>query len=593
TSVNDPPVANAQMVTVSEDSSVGISLTASDVEGDSLTFSIVLQPAHGLLSGTAPNLTYTPSPNYNGPDSFDFKVNDGQIDSEIATVSIMVKAVNDAPMAVNDTYTVNEDTVLNIPAPGVLGNDYDLDGDTLSVQLVNNVSHGTLILNSSGGFTYTPSTNYFGTDWFTYRAYDGQTYSNVAVVTITINNINDPPIALNDSYTVAEDTILSVSAPGILGNDTDPEGGLLNASKVSDPVHGSLVLSGNGGFSYSPALNYNGADSFTYLANDGQGNSNVATVNIVITPVNDPPIANPQTKIMAEDGNATIILTASDVDGDVLRFSVVTPPTHGTLSGTPPNLTYAPTPNYNGYDSFTFKVNDGQMDSSVAMVGITITPVNDAPLAINDSGYRANISGINITAPGVLGNDSDIEGDLLTAQLKSGPLYGALTLYSDGSFIYVPAADYHGTDSFTYQAYDGNAYSTPATVIIDVDTVRPQPPEWVLPVGNNGYYIMREDVTTLRVTVSDNDVKYVLFQWWDAENGEYKSLGRATQSPYVISLRFSDLPVNQLHQVFAEVWDNFENGSLEGGNGYPQTVRRIFIFPTTLRNQIYLPLIFK
>lgn len=690
TPVNDQPKANPQEITVAEDNSVEFVLTASDVDNEELIFSVVTQPTHGILTGTPPYLTYTPDENFFGLDSFTFKVNDGQLDSEVATVSITVTAVNDAPIATNDTYMMDEDAVLNILAPGVLSNDQDVEGDVLSVELVNNVSHGGLTLNTTGGFTYTPIANYYGTDSFIYRAYDGQLYSNVAVATITINNLNDPPLALDDSYTVAEDVLLNIPAPGILSNDTDPEGRSLSASKVSDPTHGSLILNSNGEFTYSPASNYYGPDSFTYVANDGQLSSNVATVNITVTPVNDAPVANSQTKTVAEDGSTVIVLTGADVDEDALTFTVVTQPAHGTLSGLPPSLTYTPNPDYSGSDSFTFKISDGQVDSNVAMVSITVTPVNDAPVALSDvfsvnedtvlsvttlgvlindqdadgdvlsallvsnvdhgtltlntnggfiyipskdyngsdsftyfandgqansnpatvtlivnpindapvvvdDTYRANILGILVSNPNVLGNDSDVDQDNLSVDLRSTPIHGVLNINNNGNFTYVPTPDYRGTDSFTYRAYDGKAYSALATVTIEVDSVRPLPPDWIQPVGNESIYIMREDTVTLGVTTYDTDINYVRFQWWNPVSNNYELLGVDTESPYSVALNFSRLPVNQLSQVFAEVWDDFGNVSLNTLNQetYLQTVRRIFIFPTTFRNQIYLPLIFK
>ncbi|MDT8896990.1 Ig-like domain-containing protein [Thermanaerothrix sp. 4228-RoL] len=690
TPVNDQPKANPQEITVAEDNSVEFVLTASDVDNEELIFSVVTQPTHGILTGTPPYLTYTPDENFFGLDSFTFKVNDGQLDSEVATVSITVTAVNDAPIATNDTYMMDEDAVLNILAPGVLSNDQDVEGDVLSVELVNNVSHGGLTLNTTGGFTYTPIANYYGTDSFIYRAYDGQLYSNVAVATITINNLNDPPLALDDSYTIAEDTLLNIPAPGILSNDTDPEGRSLSASKVSDPTHGSLILNSNGEFTYSPASNYYGPDSFTYVANDGQLSSNVATVNITVTPVNDAPVANSQTKTVAEDGSTVIVLTGADVDEDALTFTVVTQPAHGTLSGLPPSLTYTPNPDYSGSDSFTFKISDGQVDSNVAMVSITVTPVNDAPVALSDvfsvnedtvlsvttlgvlindqdadgdvlsallvsnvdhgtltlntnggfiyipskdyngsdsftyfandgqansnpatvtlivnpindapvvvdDTYRANILGILVSNPNVLGNDSDVDQDNLSVDLRSTPIHGVLNINNNGNFTYVPTPDYRGTDSFTYRAYDGKAYSVLATVTIEVDSVRPLPPDWIQPVGNESIYIMREDTVTLGVTTYDTDINYVRFQWWNPVSNNYELLGVDTESPFSVALNFSRLPVNQLSQVFAEVWDDFGNVSLNTLNQetYLQTVRRIFIFPTTFRNQIYLPLIFK
>jgi hypothetical protein len=139
-------------------------------------------------------------------------------------------------------------------------------------------------LNTNGGFSYLPATNYVGGDSFTYQANDGALNSGIATVNITITSLNDAPVAVDDNYTTAEDTELTIAAPGVLANDNDPDGDVLSAILVSEPAHGVLTLNANGGFSYLPATNYNGSDTFTYRANDGQADSGIATVNITITP---------------------------------------------------------------------------------------------------------------------------------------------------------------------------------------------------------------------------------------------------------------------------------------------------------------------
>src|SRR5881394_3672870 len=166
-----------------------------------------------------------------------------------------------------------------------------MDGDALNAVLVSQPTHGNLTLNSNGSFSYIPAANYNGADSFTYKASDGQADSGIATVSITITGANDAPVALNDSYTTPEDTQLTVVAAGILANDSDADGDTLSAILVSQPTHGVLTLSTNGGFSYVPATNYNGSDSFTYRANDGQADSGIATVSITITGVNDAPVA--------------------------------------------------------------------------------------------------------------------------------------------------------------------------------------------------------------------------------------------------------------------------------------------------------------
>src|SRR5439155_1691528 len=270
----------------------GVLANDSDVDGDTLNAVLVSQPTHGTLSlNSNGSFSYVPAANYNGTDSFTYKANDGQADSGIATVTITITAVNDAPVALNDNYTTAEDTTLNVAASGVLANDTDVDGDTLSAVLVSQPTHGSLALDGNGSFSYTPAANYNGTDSVTYKANDAPTETRAPTLHIALPSVNDAPVALNDNYTTAEDTTLNVAASGVLANDSDLDGDTLSAMLMSQPTHGSLTLNGNGSFSYTPASNYNGIDSFTYKANDGQTDSGIASVTITITGVNDAPVA--------------------------------------------------------------------------------------------------------------------------------------------------------------------------------------------------------------------------------------------------------------------------------------------------------------
>jgi VCBS repeat-containing protein len=227
---------------------------------------------------------------------------------------------------------------LSVAAPGVLGNDSDPDGNALTVSLVSGPSHGSVTLSANGSFTYSPAANYNGPDSFTYQASDGTAPSNVATVSITVSAANDPPTAANDSYLTAEDTALSVPAPGVLGNDSDPDGNALTASLVAGPSHGTLTLNANGSFSYTPAANYNGPDSFTYRASDGTATSNVATVSITVNSVNDAPtfVILPAGSCGGNDRSGTINLFVADVE---------TAPGALTLSASSSNTTLVPNGN--------------------------------------------------------------------------------------------------------------------------------------------------------------------------------------------------------------------------------------------------------
>jgi uncharacterized repeat protein (TIGR01451 family) len=207
---------------------------------------------------------------------------------EIITRTAIVR-FQAAPVAVDDHYTTCEDIPLVVAAQGVLSNDGDLNDDPLAAILDSSSVSGTLSLNPDGSFTYTPTLNFSGFDDFTYHATDAISDSNVATVTLTVMAKNDPPVATGDSYTTEEDTLLMVVAPGVLLNDTDVEGDVLTAVLGDPPTNGTLALNPDGSFTYTPSLSFNGADGFTYHANDGTADSNLATAIIAVeaSPVHD------------------------------------------------------------------------------------------------------------------------------------------------------------------------------------------------------------------------------------------------------------------------------------------------------------------
>jgi len=409
------------------------------------------------------------------------------------SVLLNTTVTNRAPAAVADAYTTGEDTALTVNAPGVLANDGDPDGNQLSAMLVSGPSHGTIALNANGSFTYTPAADYNGDDSFTYQASDGTLQSGPATVTITVTGANDGPTATGDTYSTAEDTALTVAAPGVLGNDSDPDGDSLSAVVDSGPTHGSLTLNPNGSFTYTPAANYNGTDSLTYRASDGTLTSNPATVTITVTASNDAPTAVDDAYSTAEDTALTVAAASGvlgnddDPDGNPLSAVLVSEPSHGTLTlNANGSFAYTPAANFNGTDLFTYRASDGTAPSSLATVSITVSAVNDAPAAAADSYSTAEDTALTVAAPGVLANDSDPDGNALSAAVGSGPGHGTLTLNANGSFSYTPAANYNGSDSFTYRASDGTLTSALATVTITVTAVNDNPTVTVTAGGTCG-----------------------------------------------------------------------------------------------------------
>ncbi len=296
--------------------------------------------------------------------------------------------------------------------------------------------------------------------------------------TITNSGVNNAPVASNGSVSGNEDSAIS----GTL-SATDDYNTIVSYAQVAAPQHGSLssfnVLTG--AFTYTPAANFNGADSFTFSVSDGVNISNTATESVTVNPVNDAPVAVNDAGSTAEDtvlNGSSVLANDSDVDGDTLTAVFVAGPSHGQLTlNTDGTYTYTPDANYNGADSFTYKANDVQADSNVATVSLTVSSVNDAPVAVADSFNATEDTTLTVAAAGVLSNDTDTENDALTAVLDTPTAAGStLTLNSDGSFSYTPAANFNGVDTFTYHDVDANsAVGNSVTVSIHVAAVNDAP----------------------------------------------------------------------------------------------------------------------
>jgi uncharacterized delta-60 repeat protein len=490
---NDYPVTVADSYAATEDvvlnvsAANGVLANDTDADGDPLNAVLVSGPTHGQLTLNADgSFRYTPALNFNGTDSFIYQASDGTLTGDGVTVTLSVAPVNDAPTAEPHSYGAQEDTPLTIQAPGVLLGARDVDGDPITAVLATGPTHGTLILNANGSFTYTPNANYNGSDSFTFRPSDGVALGNPVTVFLFVNPTNDPPVSANDFYILNEDQVLSIAATnGVLANDTDPEANALTAILVSGPAHGTLILNANGSFTYTPNGNYNGSDSFTYKANDGTVNGNVATVTLAISPVNDPPFGTFHEYSTFEDTPLTLpapglLQGAIDVDGDAMTALIL--PTdvqaeHGTVVVNPDgSFIYTPNPDFSGEDAFYYRVSDGQLLSrNPARVKINIYSVDDAPVANDDAYTTAEDTALTVSAPGVLANDSDVDGDALSAVPVSGPAHGSLSLNANGSFTYTPSANYNGADSFTYHASDGILASAPVTVALSVTPVNDRP----------------------------------------------------------------------------------------------------------------------
>ncbi len=467
--VNTPPLAANDRFVTNVNTPVVLDVLGndSDIDGDRLTVEVVSAPSNGRLEiGPDGTLTYRPNSGFVGADAFFYRVGDRVVLSSPANVSIDVIGANSPPVALPDNLITAEDTPLTFDPRA---NDSDAEGSPLTVQLIEGPLHGSAVVLADGRVTYTPDANYFGTDTFDYRVSDGVASSSPAQVNLNITPVNDAPVAVDDAAATDEDTLVVIA---VLGNDTDVDSSGLTATLVGGASHGTVTPNADGTFSYAPGANFNGSDSFTYRASDGALDSNVVTVTVTVAAVNDAPVAVDDAAATDEDTLVVIAVLGNDTDVDSSGLTVtlvggaaygtVTPNADGTFS-------YAPIANFNGTDSFSYRANDGALDSIEATVSITVAAVNDAPVA-----QDGNVETDEDTALNGQLVATDVDNAALTFAIEGGPAHGALAVETDGRFTYTPAQDFNGSDTFTYRASDGSLGSI-AAVSIAVNPVNDRP----------------------------------------------------------------------------------------------------------------------
>ncbi len=482
----DNPVAQNDTLRVDEDSQSApilielfndFDVLANDFDPDmeSLVIVSLTSPSHGRaqIKQAGGSISYFPSENFAGSDRFTYVVNDPTNRTSSADVIVMVTGINDPPVAIGDAYEVQESTALTIDAPGILFNDQDPDdGDSLTAELVTDVANGTVVLDSDGGFVYTPEDNFFGQDRFFYRVSDGQAFSNEGTVLLNVNNQNGAPIAVPDTFDLDEDTQFE-SPFSVTDNDSDPDGDNVFAIFVDDVTKGQLSFSAGGRFLYIPDPDFFGEDSFTYHASDGSANSPDVKVTLNVKNVNDLPVAQDDayetsTNLRLEVPAPGVLTNDEDKDGDNLTATRVMNTSNGSLIlGIDGSLQYTPSLGFAGEDIFTYLARDAGGSSSEATVRISVLG-NSGPIAVADTFSVVVDQTLTIDAPGVLANDTDAEGDDLTASLLIDVTNGVLDLEADGSFTYTPDTGFNGEDSFRYEASDGLSNSIGVDVILNV-----------------------------------------------------------------------------------------------------------------------------
>lgn len=511
--INDPPRTSIGFHLTEPNTSVEGQLSAIDDDGDPvITFRRVAGPDHGSLTlGEDGHYQYTPDLDFSGEDFFRFVASDGLADSDESFVRIVV----DAPaIGVDDSYTILEDEPLIVGAPGVLANDFDLEG-FLFANPESFPEHGVLALQGDGSFSYTPLPEFSGTDSFTYRLND-RYHQSTHRVEITVLNVNDVPQASDLDLLVAADTQFDGQ---LEATDAETEALLFEVDAV--PANGTVDVRSDGSFTYTPTPGFVGTDSFTYRARDEVQSSPSATVSILVnripTAVDDEFTLDEDTSIQIGPPRVTLAtLTRTDSDGTIETFEYSRPsssfsafsfgsvgvsvhlsgsdssswrmglfaPEGQTLrEGTYLNAASEIGPNTPAVDVWRFP--EFCFDATGEFT-IHVLDVVDGNISALSFDFLEHCEGfdlegsvsVNASDPGmygILANDLDTPTDRLKVTEFTRPQHGSLAVLPNGSFEYTPFPDYHGDDSFTYSVSDGIFTSDPATVTFHVNSVNDVP----------------------------------------------------------------------------------------------------------------------
>jgi hypothetical protein len=482
---DDPDAVDDVLRDVPETTVANLDVLAndSDAENDPLTITGLGAPLCGVAVSGGASIDYTAnSVAADCAESFTYTISDGNGGTGTATVTLTVTNTNDPPTANDDAVGTNEDTPVTFDPRA---NDTDPDTDPLTITDVSVPANGVVVINGGGvSVTYTPDPDFNGVDTFTTTIDDGNGGSDTATVTVTVAPVNDPPDAVDDA-------LADVLEPGpeildVLANDTDVDGDMLTITATGAALCGVVTNNGTD-LTYTPNnVPSDCAESFTTTVGDGNGGSDTATVTFTLVDVNRPPTGVDDTPVTLEDAPLTFDPRAndSDADTDPLTITAVTTPANGAavINGGV-SVTYTPDIDFNGTDTFSYTIDDGRGGTDTAIVTVTVTNVNDAPVGVNDIGATDEDTPAVLL---VLANDTDPDipapGDTLSLASVGNATWGTTAITGVGAITYTPGAAAQAlaageslNDSFDYVVQDlGGALST-ATVSMTILGVNDAP----------------------------------------------------------------------------------------------------------------------
>ncbi|EGQ7760881.1 tandem-95 repeat protein [Vibrio alginolyticus] len=487
TPVNDPPVAGFTSYTVDEDNAITISdeqllANSSDVEGAVSIDSVTYSGTDGVFQDNGDGTyTFMPNENFSGDISLDVIVADEQGAIDETTAGITVIEVNDPPVAGPTSYTVDEDSVLTFSESQILANASDIEGDVELVGISYEGSDGIFTVNGDGTCSFAPNENFNGQVQLDVTIQDENGATVDTHINVDVLPINDPPVSGDLAYTINEDSSITLSQEQLLAKAGDIDSENLEAINLSTDDNATIQYNDDGSYTITPDENYNGDLDLTFDIIDNDGGSVQVGLDITVNPVNDLPQAQDQQFTVEEDGtllftDADLLEGASDIDGDDLSIEnvlytgadgVLTDNGDGTYS-------FAPNENFNGEVQFTFDVSDGT-GSTPAFIDVSVTPVNDPPVAGSTS-YTVQEDGqITISDEQLLANSSDVEGDVALANVSYSGNDGSFVDNGDGTYTFTPNENFDGNISLDVTVIDQDGATDTTTAGIDVIAVNDAP----------------------------------------------------------------------------------------------------------------------
>ena len=463
-------------------------------------------------------ITYRANPNESGTFTINNDANFQDVGGGVTdtssvstTFDVVVKPLNDPPVAVNDNYTVLGNTTLNVNAAGgVLNNDSDVDGDTLTATgVVSGPTVGTVTLNPDGSFSYTPPIGFSGTASFEYEVSDGNGGFATATAFIDVSvPVTGPLDAMDDAVTTNEETLINIA---VMNNDDLPITGAFNIQSTTPPSNGSITVLPDGTIDYTPNLNFFGTDTFTYTLADASGRTSTATVTVTVVNVQDPPVANSSSGSTPEDTtlpNIDVLANDSDPDNDPLTVTTATAPNGTVVINPDGTVDYTPNPGFNGTDVISYTISDGNGGTASSTVLINVVPVADPPTSLDNTVTTDEEVAYTFAPSDFAFADQDPGDSLVAVRIDTLPTVGQLLLngnpvtvgqvvslssITNGSLLFVPDPDGFGNNyaSFDFSVTDGVLFqTTPNTMTINVNPIQDPP------VATNNAITVAEDSTT-------------------------------------------------------------------------------------------------